>query len=144
MLELRYNNETKLVTGWRSDPEKFGNLEREGHTVVILDIPIPPLPGEAYLFNELSQSLVENPEYILPEPPKSTHYAKVTGFNPTALEPLSVVRTWQGQDYPCDCFVTQDIVDAYTAGNLAIGDYVLIHFDDSGKQIAMMKIFKTW
>ncbi len=79
-----------------------------------------------------------------PEPPKSTHYARITGFNPTALEPLSVIRTWQGHDYPCDCFVTQDLVDAYIAGNLVIGDFVLVHYDDCGKQIAMLKIFKTW
>lgn len=78
------------------------------------------------------------------EPPKSTHFAKVTGFNPTELRPLSVVRTWEGQEYIHDCFVTQDIVDAYQAGNLSIGDFVLVHFDDSGEQIAMMKIFRTW
>jgi len=79
-----------------------------------------------------------------PEPPKSTHYARITGFAPAAVRPLSVVRTWNGQDFPYDCFVTQDLVDAFIAGKLVIGDFVLVHFDDCGEQIAMMKIYKTW
>ena len=79
-----------------------------------------------------------------PEPPKSTHYARVTGYNIGELRPLSVVRTWNGQDFPYNCFVTQGIKDDYIAGKLAIGDFVLVHFDDCGEQIAMMKIYKTW
>lgn len=98
--------------------------------------------GEGHLLFDDGQP--EPPPPPPPEPPISTHYARIEGFNPTAVKPLSVIRTWNGQDYPYNCFVTQDIVDAYTAGNLVPGDYVLIHFDDSGEQIAMMKIFKTW
>jgi len=79
-----------------------------------------------------------------PEPPRSTYFARITGFDVAATKSLTVVRTWQGNDYTYDCFVTQDIVDAYQAGKLAVGDYVLIHFDDEGRQIAMMKVYKTW
>ena len=105
------------------DPDWEKGDEPHG-TMVFTDEPSPPPPS--------------------PEPPKSTHYARVTGFTPTAVRPLSVVRTWNGQDFPYDCFVTQDLVDAYIAGKLVIGDWVLIHFDDCGEQIAMMKIYTTW
>lgn len=70
MLELRYNTDTKQVTGWCGDETAFGNLEREGHTVVILDIPIPEKVSLAYLFDEATQSLIDNPDYIEPEPVK--------------------------------------------------------------------------
>jgi len=105
------------------DPDWEKGDEPHG-TMVFTDEPSPPPPP--------------------PEPPKSTHYARVTGFSQTAVRPLSVVRTWNGQEYPYDCFVTQDLVDAFIAGKLVIGDFVLVHFDDCGEQIAMMKIYKTW
>ena len=38
----------------------------------------------------------------------------------------------------------QDLVDAHVAGKLGIDDFVLVHYDDIGEQIAMMKIYKTW
>ena len=100
----------------------------------------PPEP-----MRDLAAEIDEIKALLAPEvPPKSTHYARITAFNPTEVRPLSVVRNWNGQEYPSDCFVTQDIVDAYVAGKLSIGDFVLVHYDDIGEQIAMMKIFKTW
>lgn len=69
MLEVRYNNESKQLTAWCGDEKQFGNLKREGHTVIILDIPIPKEPREALLYNETTQNLVDNPDYIEPKPP---------------------------------------------------------------------------
>lgn len=69
MLELRYNTTTKEITGWCGDPAQFGNLlDRGGEAVVILDIGIPPLDIDAYLFDEASQSLIPNPAYPLIDP----------------------------------------------------------------------------
>lgn len=64
MLEVRYNTGTKEVTAWCGDERQFGNLERDGNTVVILDIPIPTKPLEALLYDEATQTLMENPDYV--------------------------------------------------------------------------------
>ena len=68
MLEVRYNTDTKKLTAWCGDATAFGNLEREGHTVIILDIPIPNNRMETYLYDDTTQSLMNNPDYIEPEP----------------------------------------------------------------------------
>lgn len=68
MLELRYNNLSKAVTGWCGDEKQFGNLERDGHTVVKLDIPIPDKPAPAWLCD--GKKLIPNPDYTEPEPPR--------------------------------------------------------------------------
>lgn len=70
MLEVRYNSKTKAVTGWCSDPEQFGNLKRKGHTVVILDITIPSKSCSAYLYDKANDTLVNNPDYVEPAPPR--------------------------------------------------------------------------
>lgn len=69
MLEIRYIIETKQLTGWCGDLEQFGKLDRNRPTeaVVILDIPIPDKPVEAWLFD--GSKLIPNPDYIEPEPP---------------------------------------------------------------------------
>ena len=84
-----------------------------------------------------------------PEPPKSTHVAKITAINPAAVTPIATVRTWKGKDYPCDCYVTENIKDQFVQGDIAIGDWVLVLFlsDDSDgieAQIVTAKIYKTW
>lgn len=68
MLEVRYNNSTKELTAWCADSKQFGNLERGGHTVVILDIDIPDTPPAAWLYDKANKQLVPNPDYTEPEP----------------------------------------------------------------------------
>lgn len=68
MLEVRYKTDTKKLTAWCADTKQFGNLNREGHTVIILDIPIPNKPMEALLYDEATQTLIDNPDYVEPEP----------------------------------------------------------------------------
>lgn len=67
MLEIRYNRKTGEVTGWWGS--RFGNHEaklknRPSETIVTLDIPIPDKPLGAWLFDEATQSLKSNPDYI--------------------------------------------------------------------------------
>ena len=66
MLELRYNTATKEPTAWCGDERQFGNLQREGHTVIILDIAIPDKPLDAWLFD--NDKLIPNPSYVELEP----------------------------------------------------------------------------
>lgn len=70
MLEVTYNTETKKLRAWNGDPKQFRNLVREGHTVVVLDIPVPDKDINAWLFDEKTQSLIPNPDYVEPEPPR--------------------------------------------------------------------------
>lgn len=68
MLEIRYDKSTKVVTAWCADENQFGNLSREGHAIVVLDIPIPEKSCLAYLYDEATEGLVENSDYVEPEP----------------------------------------------------------------------------
>jgi hypothetical protein len=65
MLELRYNKKTLEVTGWCADESQFGRLlDRGDEVILILDIPLPALSCEAYLFDKSSSTLKPNPTYI--------------------------------------------------------------------------------
>lgn len=70
MLEIRYNTDTKELTAWCGDPEQFGSLDRgrDNEAIIVLDIPIPTKPMEALLYDEASQTLIDNPDYVEPEP----------------------------------------------------------------------------
>ncbi len=71
MLEIRYNRNTKEVTGWWGD--RFGNKKvklknRPDEAIVMLDISIPDKLLGAWLFG--GDKLIPNPDYIEPEPPR--------------------------------------------------------------------------
>lgn len=69
MLEVRYNTETKELTAWCGDETQFGNLDRgrDNEAIVVLDTPIPTEPIEALLYDETTQTLIDNPDYTEPE-----------------------------------------------------------------------------
>lgn len=83
-----------------------------------------------------------------PEPPPEgvTYWAQVAGFDAQATKPLQVTRVWQGDTITLWTYVTEQVKDAYLAGNLATGDFVLVVFVDSerDKPIATQKVFKSW
>jgi len=57
-----------------------------------------------------------------------------------------VRRTWEGVDYVLDCYITQHVKDEWLAGNIAIGDYVLVEYldQDLNKAGVLAKVVKTW
>lgn len=149
MLEVRYNTETKEITGWWGS--RFGNHDvklknRPDEVIVMLDIPIPDRPLEAYLYDEVTQSLIANPEYVGPPPPLCTHWGVIDSINLTNEKPVKVRRTWEGREYTVNCYVTESVKDQYQAGDIAVGDYVLVEFldDDPDRATVFAKVFKTW
>ena len=71
MIEIRYNNGTKVVTGWCADPGQWHHLDRgRDETIVYLDIPIPEKVCLAYLYDEATKSLISNPDYVELVPPR--------------------------------------------------------------------------
>jgi len=69
MLEVRYNTETKEITGWWGS--RFGNHKiklknRTNEAIATLDIDVPNKPLEAWLFEDATQSLIPNPSYVEP------------------------------------------------------------------------------
>lgn len=73
MLEVFYETETKIVTAWRSGG-RIGIRElRKGESKCLLDIEPPSIEGAGcrdYLYDEATQSLIDNPDYVEPEPPR--------------------------------------------------------------------------
>ena len=78
------------------------------------------------------------------EPSHSTHISILEAIDPTKTRPAKVKRVWEGRNYFYDCFATQTVKDEYVAGKIKIGDYVLVHFDNTGEQIVMAKVWKSW
>lgn len=72
MIEIRYNTSTKEPTGCCGDETQFGNLDRERprEAIVIVDIPLPEKTIFAYLYDEATQNLIDNPDYVEPLPPR--------------------------------------------------------------------------
>lgn len=81
MLEVRYNIDTKKLTAWCGSQERFGNLDlgRDNELIVVLDIPIPSIPMEALLYDEATTSLIDNPDYVEPEPIKFERLNPIKG-----------------------------------------------------------------
>lgn len=70
MLEVRYNKDTKELTGWWGD--RHGNHDvklknRPDEVMALVDIPLPEKEINAYLFG--GDKLIPNPAYVEPEPP---------------------------------------------------------------------------
>lgn len=83
------------------------------------------------------------PKYI---PPVSSFWAVLEAINIAAVKPATIRRTWAGTDYTFDCYVSQYVKDEYQAGNIVIGDYVLVEVLDwdPDRMGVIAKVFKTW
>jgi len=71
MLEIRYNADTKELTGWWAD--RHGNHKvklknRPDEAMAEVDTPIPDKSLGAWLYDGVK--LIPNPEYKEPEPPR--------------------------------------------------------------------------
>jgi hypothetical protein len=79
-------------------------------------------------------------------PPVYGCWAILEAVNVTAVKPATVRRTWEGTDYVLDCYITQHVKDQWLAGNIAIGDYMLIEYldQDPDKAGVVAKVVKTW
>ena len=53
---------------------------------------------------------------------------------------------WQGKEYHVDCGITTYIEELYLAGNISVGDYVLVEFLDErvDRAVVFDKIEETW
>lgn len=75
MLEVRYNKDTKELTGWWGN--RFGNEEvklknRPDEVIVEIDSPIPDKPLGAWLYDGESSALQSNPDYEEPVSPRDS------------------------------------------------------------------------
>jgi len=78
--------------------------------------------------------------------PLCQHVGKITAFQPGNPKPLVVTITYRNVDFSRSCYVTQDVADAYVAGTLHVGDWVIVDFLEGheDKPIAAQKVYKTW
>jgi len=79
-----------------------------------------------------------------PEPPRSPHISTIEAIDTTKVRPVRIKRVWESRDYFYDCFVTESVKDQYLAGDVAVGDYVIVHFADIKEQIVTAKVFRSW
>lgn len=79
-----------------------------------------------------------------PEPPLSTHISIIDAIDTSKARPVRIKRVWEGKDYFYDCFATESVKDQYLAGDVVVGDYVIVHYDDIGEQVVTGKVFKSW
>ena len=72
------------------------------------------------------------------------HISIIEAIDTTKARPVRIKWVWEGRGYFYDCLATESVKDQYMAGDIAVGDYVLVHFDDIGEQIVTAKVFKSW
>lgn len=98
------------------------------------------------VYEQGTGKLLYTTEVDLPEtePSKSTHIAQLVAIDAGKVRPAQVKRMWEERQYFYDCFVTETIKEMYVAGNLHVGDYVLVHYDDRDEQLVTEKIYKSW
>lgn len=83
--------------------------------------------------------------------PSSEHIAKLKSVDTANARPAIVTRRFVGENHDVACLVTQSVAELYQAGQIEIGDYVLVSFieeipDTEEKLIAIVtdKVYKTW
>ena len=71
MLEIRYRIDTGKITASAYSPELTGgHLEpKDGEGIAVFDM-FTPETIEAWLYDKVSQSLIPNPDYVEPAPPR--------------------------------------------------------------------------
>ncbi|GAH96258.1 unnamed protein product [marine sediment metagenome] len=106
-------------------PPALEGIIDEASLPIAFEEPEPPLPPE-------------------PTPPHSTHISTIDAIDTAKARPVRIKRVWEGKDYFYDCFATESVKDQYVAGDVKVGDYVIVHFDDIGEQIVTGKVFKSW
>lgn len=115
---------------------------------IIPEFEIDPESGMEYpvakTIDELGLELIEPNDL-----PKSQHIAKLKAVNPLVARPATVTRRFLGDLYDVDCFVTQGVKDEYAAGDIQIGDYVIVSYTRTGDDnetlpIVTGKVFKSW
>lgn len=145
MIEIRYRTHDNQVTGWCKDPASFGDMPvREGEAIVQWDTDTPG-SMRACTVDFDTQTIILDPDWQQPAPTR-IFWACVAEISPGQERPLRVTRVWKSRTYTVDCYITQDVIDIYQAGNLAVGDYVLVMFVDGhrAKPLATQKVYKSW
>ncbi len=80
------------------------------------------------IWEDMKADLIAEGYLALPNPPKSTHLATLLSVDTLASKPATVRRIWQGNDYDYDCYITENIRDQYTQGDIQVGDTLLVEF----------------
>ncbi len=141
MLEVFYDKTTGDITAWMSRP---GRPIKPNEEKVVLEITPPEHGCEAYRYNASAGQIELKPTW---KPPLTAtrHWARVKSFQ-AAEKPIVVTREFMGQQYDVACYASQDLKDAYDAGNLQLGDYVIVDFIDGdiSKPFASQKVYKSW
>lgn len=92
-----------------------------------------------------TMTFTDEPEQqAIVEPPPSSHISIIDAIDTSKARPVRIKRVWEGKDYFYNCLVTESVKDQYIAGDVKVGDYVIVHFDDIGEQVVTAKVFKSW
>jgi len=83
--------------------------------------------------------------------PFSTHYAVITSVDPGQAKPAEVTRRWHGQNFTYQALISETAKRLYLAGDLGIGDYVVVSFieehpneQDFMIPIVLDKVVESW
>jgi len=97
-------------------------------------------------WNDMETELLAEGYLTPPTPPLSTHWAVIESINVGNEKPALVRRTWEGREYSVNCYVTENIKDQYQAGDIVVGDFVLVEFleDSADRAVVFSKVYRTW
>lgn len=83
--------------------------------------------------------------------PTSEHIGKLMAVNTALAKPATVRRRRYGVNYDFQCLVTESIKNMWLAGDLSVGDYIVVSFieeipetEEKLVPIITGKVFKSW
>jgi len=105
----------------------------------------PTAQNLAKLDKELG-GLYRDKELTIYDLPTSIHRATLKSVDTGNPKPAIVTRQCQGQDFDIPAFVTENIKDQWLAGDIQIGDIVLVTYCEENPDdvIVIGKVFKSW
>ena len=85
-------------------------------------------------------------DFTVEDLPASQHLARIKDIDVTRPKPITVIRDFAGQEFDFPCVVTESIKDQYLAGDINVGDIVIVSYCEEriGDAIVTNKVYKSW
>lgn len=84
--------------------------------------------------------------FLISDLSSSPHLARIKSIDITKAKPITVIRTFAGREFDVPCVVTEQIKDQFLAGNITVGDIVIVECCEERPEdaIVIAKVYKSW
>jgi len=163
VLYLKENNLfLQAIKGFPEVEERDNKLYFKGGKVIVNDLTkvgYREYPDQGFEipteYDEETETIVEVPVTLdelnlrgfeILDLPVSQHLARIKIIDVSRDKPITVERKFAGQNFDIPCVVTENIKDQFLAGDINIGDIVIVTYCEETMDDAIVtnKVFKSW